>query len=412
MREAINLTEEHEDSLLRVYCLGSFKVIQPGESAAVEVASTHKAWMLFKFLVAQKGAPIPTQSILDVFWPNRKNPQDTAALRTALSRLKTMLCPSKTGQRYSDAVIFRKETCRLNINIPIFIDIVEFERQCALAYQVGLKDRRAGVNLYLDALELYQGDFLAEDLYLEWAGLPREHYRRLYLDSTKEAAAWLIDLNEYQTARRILEQGLAKDPYLEELHYLLLQVFVKQGEIKAALKHYSYCTNLLYKELGAKPSEGLKRIYQMIREQTITGFNYANLKDELAQQAQFAGPMFCDPDQFWSFLLFERRRMIRYKGETGLVILKLKVGNPNDGEPRPKVREFLEQALRQCLRSSDLVCYLSGDQLAMLLPGTGLHGSSVAVEHIKGIFQQRVPPQQVIIQASIKLIPQMNKEDE
>lgn len=411
MGEAINISEYQENALFRICCLGSFKVFQPDAATPLGIGSNHKAWALLKFFVMHKDAPIPTQYILDIFWPNRRNPGDTAALRTALSRLKTMLGWPKTGPYQSDLVIFRKDTCRLNGNSNIWLDIVEFEKQCALAFQIGLKDRRAGVNIYLAALELYQGDFLADDPYLEWTGLPREHYRRLFLDSIKEAAAWLIELNEFSMAHQILEKGLAKDPYVEELHYLLLQVYIKQSEIKAALKHYAYCTNLLYRELGVKPSEGLKRIYQMIREKTIISLDMLTLKDELAQQAQFSGPMFCETDQFWNFLLFERRRMARNGGETSLVILKVKPVSSGAEERQSRLKEVLEQAIRQSLRSSDLVCYLSGDQLALLLPGAGLPGSDTALAHIKKIFHQFVPPSQITLQPKVKLIPQINLED-
>lgn len=132
------------------------------------------------------------------------------------------------------------------------------------------------------------------------------------------------------------------------------------------------------------------------------------LKDELAQQAQFAGPMFCKADQFWNFLLFEKRRMLHRGGETALVIVMVKT-HPN-GETPYNIKDVLEQAIRQSLRNIDLGCYLSGKQMAILLPMTGLKGSNTAIEHIKAIFHRYIPPQQVTLHTRVKLIPQI-KED-
>lgn len=401
-----------DSTILRIYCLGSFKVVLPGAPEPLGEGSSHKSWALLKYMAVYKGSPIPTERIMDTFWPNRKNLNDTAALRTALCRLKTMLQPVKSSLRNPSMILFRKDTCRLNTSAPVWIDSAEFEKQCALAHRVGQKDRKAGIQFYLDTLELYQGDFLAEDLYQEWTTLPREYYRRLFVESTGEAAGWLIEMQNYHQARQIIEKGLERDSLVEELHYLLLQTLEKQNEIKAALKHYLYCTHLLANELGVKPSEKMKKIYRILREKHIPHIEHFDLKDELGKQSQYTGPMVCEPDIFWNFVLFTRRQMSRNGGESTLVILEVLATEDQDRKLKFKIVEKLENVARRCLRKSDLICRLGERQLALLLPGTSCHGSNAAVDHIKNSFFQMVPPTHATLQAKIKEIPAVGRENE
>ena len=252
-------------SVLRVSCLGTFGVVRPGESQTIGVGSGHKSWLLLKYLAAHKGTPVPTQRIMDIFWPERRFPEDTSALRTAVSRLESMLEPRRTAYCKHPYIIYRKDACAFNINTPCWLDIEEFERSCAMAHRLGRGDRAGAVDLYGDALDLYRGDFLAEDLYLDWTVLPREYYRRLFLDACKEAASWLIEMGDYMRACMLLERAIQADPLVEEFHILLMRALIGLGKNRAAREHYTYCSGLLYRELGVRPADELKQLYQQVK---------------------------------------------------------------------------------------------------------------------------------------------------
>lgn len=58
----------------------------------------------------------------------------------------------------------------------------------------GQKKPRQALKACLDALELYRGgEFLAEDLYAEWAQEYREHYHKLYVELVLRAGRLLLD---------------------------------------------------------------------------------------------------------------------------------------------------------------------------------------------------------------------------
>ncbi len=370
-------------SVLRIYCLGVFRVLRPGEHQAIGTISKHKMWLLFKYLIAHKGSAVQTEKIMELLWP-KSLPNDTTTLRTTISRLKSLLEPARAGYQRSSYIIYSKESCAFNLHTSFWLDVDEFESLCASAHQLGNRNRSKATELYLQALSLYQGDYLAEDPDLEWALVPREYYRRLFIDATAEVAQWMLENKEWDKAEITVKQAIRIDPYTEKLQILLMKAFLGLGNLKAAAEHYSYYSSFLYKELGVKPSEEWKRLYKQLRHPNADSPGNRILEGKIEMFVKENGPMVCEVDFFWNYLLFERRRLDRNGGESILVIIgqthhSLETGNQN----QPAMIAGLELKVYQRLRKSDLICKLDGIHLALLLPSTGRAGAEIIISQIK-----------------------------
>ncbi len=394
-------------SVLQIFCLGVFHVIRPGEDNPIGIVSKHKMWLLFKYLITHKGSVIPTQRIIDLLWPDYQDPSDTAILRTTISRLKSLLEPKRTSYRKSSYLIYCKDSCAFNLHTSYWLDIEEFENLTNLAHRLGPNNRKTAIELYLQALELYQGDFLAEDLDLEWAVIPREHYRRLYIDSASELASWLIDGHEFSKAYHILKTAVKIDPYAENLHILLMRALLGMGELKTAAEHYTYYSTLLYKELGVKPSAEWKRLYKQMRETGSEDPNKLILEGEWEKYiSSDSGPFICEPDFFWSFLLLERRRLARNGGESSLVVLEVTKTSSfkNVTNKSEEGLEYFEAKICQKLRRSDIVCKLDEYHWALFLSATGSEGSSFVIAQIKEFFTKHFAASQYLLNVKIRKV--------
>jgi Response regulator containing CheY-like receiver and SARP domains len=393
----------HRDSLLQIYCLGEFRVLRPGEQQAIGAASRHKMWLLFKYLVAHKGSAIRTEKIIEILWPGSSDPSDTATLRTTISRLKSLLEPHRSGYQRSSYVIYSKDSCVFNSHAPFWLDTDEFESLCAAARRLGENNRSRAIGLYLEALDLYQGDFLTEDPDLDWAVIPREHYRRIFIDSLLEVAAWFLENREYSKACTLLRRSIQIDPYVEELQILLMKTLLGMGNLKAAAEHYSYCSSFLYKELGVKPSAEWKSLYKQMRdpEQQSTGMRI--MEGNIEEMAADCGPLVCEADFFWNFILFERRRLSRFGGESSLAVLELVYDNPGDANKTvADDMNELESIVYHRLRICDITCRLDARHLAILLPYTGVEGGRMIMQQVKEMFRQKINRSQPSLQFKIK----------
>jgi DNA-binding SARP family transcriptional activator len=389
------------NSVLQIFCLGVFRVIRPGETMPVGVTSKHKMWLLFKYLVAHKGSGIHTEKIMELLWPGSENPTDTAILRTTISRLKSLLEPQRTVYQRSSYILYCKDSCAFNLHAPFWLDIDEFESSCTVAHRLGGSNREMAIELYLDALNFYQGDFLTEDPDLEWAIIPREHYRRLFIDSTLEISAWLVENHEYTKASALLRRAIKIDPYVEGMQILLMKTMLGMGELKAAAEHYSYCSSFLYKELGVKPSAEWKSLYKQLREPETESTGKRILEGNLETVMKDCGPLVCETDFFWSFLLFERRRLARLGGESSLIIFELSSGDPrNIAEAFVELQSMAYGRLRKC----DITCQLDERHLGVLLPFTGVEGGKITAFQIKEVFTKKINPTRPVLQFKVKRI--------
>lgn len=408
--EFVSKTLENKNLPLRIFCFGTFRVILPNETKSICLGSRHKLWSLFKYLVANKGTAIPTLNIMDLFWSERKEYMDTSPLRTTVCRLKSALQSAREqGKKGLSYIIYHQDTCVFNTNSNYWLDIEEFERLCLEAKRLGQYDRLSALQLYQKAFELYQGDFLSEDLYQEWTNDFRERYHQIFLDSVREAARWYLEFNDYQQTRIIIQQAIKIDCFIEELHVLLIKALLGMGELLAAAEHYTMCSKMFYKEFGIQPSKELKQLYREIKERSERNlFNSKELilKGNLEKIDDQNEPFVCEPELFWSIILVERRRLIRHQGETSLIFFELVAidGEELADEMKKKAMLSLEMILRKNLRKSDVICVLDDTHLGILLPLTGDSGNKQVLSVIEQDFYDEFEASQVKLEFKCKVI--------
>jgi DNA-binding SARP family transcriptional activator len=146
----------------------------------------------------------------------------------------------------------------------VWIDAAEFERllEAAQAMEALGEDP---TELYREALELSEGDFLADyPQYDAWC----ERERERLADRYKEAALKLArlrflagdDLGAATWAQRLIE----RDVCAEEAYRIAMAAQYRQGDRPMALRTYDRCVIALDEELGVDPMPETQRLYERI----------------------------------------------------------------------------------------------------------------------------------------------------
>ncbi len=104
------------------------------------------------------------------------------------------------------------------------------------------------------------------DFYAEWAELPREHYRQLYLDTLVSLAELYEQRGDLSEAAEMLRLALEKDSALETAHRGLMRIFAKRGQATRAFRQYDLCREVLGRELGVEPSPETVAALEDVRE--------------------------------------------------------------------------------------------------------------------------------------------------
>jgi hypothetical protein len=177
--------------------------------------------------------------------------------------------------------------------------------------------------------------------------------------------------NRYQDIISVCEKTMGIDTYDEKVHVAFLEALVATNRIAHARMHYSYITELLYRDLGISPSAELKETYAKIsgNAKYIQHDMDAILSSFSDEERAAEGPYFCDEEIFHELFKLERRRLQR-NGQSNCLML-LTVSNANFGIPSSEVlkaaRNALKDVLMASLRKGDVVCVWNDAQLLVML---------------------------------------------
>jgi tetratricopeptide (TPR) repeat protein len=149
---------------------------------------------------------------------------------------------------------------------PCWIDTEAFQR----SYEMGRRDAEGerwslAVRAYRQALSLYRGDYLVEDLYAEWADPFREHWRNLKFDILEGLSNCHLRLGQYRAAAECCQQVIAAEPYLERAYRQKMRCHHVAGDYGLALQTFAACREAL-KELGVEPSPETVAAYREVHE--------------------------------------------------------------------------------------------------------------------------------------------------
>ena len=214
---------------------------------------------LLGYLIVNRHRPLTRAEVAEVLWQETDATRARRCLSTALWRLrqaipKTDIVSSKMqGERIS-----------LNWSLPGWIDVVIFERKAAAGLDLDPTSLgRKQLRHLQEAAALYRGDLLA-GLDDDWVMIERQRLRNIYLDVLMRLAEAHDARQESEAALIFARRLSALDPLREDVHRLIMRLFIKGGNRGKAIEQYRICQGELGSELGVEPMEETKALYAEI----------------------------------------------------------------------------------------------------------------------------------------------------
>jgi DNA-binding SARP family transcriptional activator len=222
---------------------------------------------VLKYLLVHRERPVRKETLMETFWPGADPDASRNRLNVALSSLRRSLRPVVSDM---PVVLHHEGTYRFNPALTIWIDVEAFEQRAA----VGIKLHRAGdlpaASLALcDAVDLYRGSFVEDDLFEEWMSPPRERLRVLFLDLLDRLGDIAFTQGNYDTCIDVGRKILADDSCREDTHRRLMRCYGRQGRPHLALRQYHACVRSLRSELAVDPSAETIALYEDIRQHRL-----------------------------------------------------------------------------------------------------------------------------------------------
>jgi DNA-binding SARP family transcriptional activator/ATP/maltotriose-dependent transcriptional regulator MalT len=225
---------------LSVQTLGRFRVLFDGEPVAASSWQSRKARDLLKILIARRGRPVPRDELMGSLWPDEEGEKVANRLSVALSTLRTVLDPAKrTSSNYF--IVSDREACRLDLG-HVAVDVESFLSEARRGLALARSGEPGAGEVLRRAESAYNGDFLEENPYDDWALGLRDEARAVYLDTCRALAGEAQSRGDAVDAARYLRRLLERDPYDEAAHLQLVHVLLvggQHGEARRAYRTYS-----------------------------------------------------------------------------------------------------------------------------------------------------------------------------
>jgi len=224
--------------------------------------------LLLKAIIAHRSHGVPKDVLIEALWPEASPESGERNFKVILHRLRRILEPDMNkdfGSAYihlkANLVSLDEELCHVDID-----DFLSLYRKGAQKHDEG--DIRSAIGLFKQALELYTGDFLAEDLYASWADPKRNELRERHISLLFQVGELLEKQGNLKTANDYYRKIIHIEPTLETAYQRLILNYSNRGMRNAALKTYEDCARILRDELNTEPDPLTTSLYKRVLQNT------------------------------------------------------------------------------------------------------------------------------------------------
>jgi DNA-binding SARP family transcriptional activator len=148
----------------------------------------------------------------------------------------------------------------------VWIDVLELVRAVKRGEELeSAGSISAAFEAYQQAMLLASKGELASDCYAEWIDPARDHIRDTIRGAALSIGRIALRNGLYSAGIEAVNAQLTRDPYDEESHRILIELYRESGNRTAALKQFEKCRAVLMEEFGVEP----ERETQMLRRQLV-----------------------------------------------------------------------------------------------------------------------------------------------
>ncbi|MCB0208321.1 MAG: tetratricopeptide repeat protein [Anaerolineae bacterium] len=193
--------------------------------------------------------------ITTALWPDLDPDKASSTFHQTLRRLRDTMFET------SDYIVVKDDYYQINPKYLDWCDVITFEKLLERIPQV---DPEEALNLQMEIIALYRGEFLAGFELEEWGMHYRTWYETKFLQAVKLASERLLEQNLPQEALHVIHQGLAYDYFREDLHRAAFKAYVQLGLHDHLRTHYATLRDILKQEFNAPPDPNTVSLYEQV----------------------------------------------------------------------------------------------------------------------------------------------------
>ncbi len=227
---------------------------------APDAWTTKRARDIFCYIAASPHRRVEKDVLIELFWTDEDSETVEKNFHPTISHIRKALNSRQSFKQ--NFIKFRDGAYQLNPELSYSIDTEEFENAIAEAETAKENDDTENFRINLEkANELYRGEYIA-GVYDDWAEERRPFYAEQHSRVLSALAKLAIGEKKWSNAIKYAGEILQTDPYREDAHRFIMQVFAAQGKRAKIKEQFDTLKELLKKELGVAPAPKTQRLFQ------------------------------------------------------------------------------------------------------------------------------------------------------
>lgn len=249
-----------ETSPLDVRALGPLEIRRDGVPLASSAWKYAKPRELLLHLLAHRDGRTREQIGL-LFWPDASATQVKNSFHVTLHHMRKAI-----GR--ADLIVFEKDRYRIAWEAGVRFDASIFEESVtsSLATLKRRPDDASALQQLSEAIELYRGDFLAEEGAGDWHLDLRDRLRGLFVSASMMVGRRFAQSGAHSDAAAAFRRAAIADELNEDAHRQLMTALARAGDRTDALSQYERLARLLRTDLDAEPAAATRSLYERLRQ--------------------------------------------------------------------------------------------------------------------------------------------------
>jgi len=247
---------------LTLFLLGPFHAGLDGEEVAEFKSQRVRALLAYLAVEVDRSHSRPTLAAL--LWPEWSDQEAINNLRYALYNLRHAIQDQQADPPY---LLIDRDTIQFNPTSQVHVDVLRFIQLLQADQNRPMLGERLA-----EAIQLYRGEFLegfASPDSLEfdqWMTQKREELHHQLVEALGTLTDCYAAQGNYIAALKTAQRQVETEPWQEQGHRQLLRLLAVSGQRNAALVHYQHYAQQLQQELGVKPDEETRQLFELIQQ--------------------------------------------------------------------------------------------------------------------------------------------------
>lgn len=362
--------------------------------------------MLTKLLVyffCHRNGNITVQELGEVLWPDDTSDNPAGALKNLMYRLRTIIKKEWGGKEF---IMTGRGSYSWNPAYELEIDTEQFEEDCKMAAKAETDEDK--ILYYKRAVISYKGMFVPKLSGEYWVTSLATYYHSTYLAAVKKLADILSVYRRYEEMAQICSMAISLDNLDEELHCWFIKALIGQNKQNLAVEHYQKTVDLLYENLGIRPSKELRDVYEeLLKQQHEQELDLSKIQKELKADDSGKGAFLCEYGVFKKSYHLEIRRAGRLGMSIYLSLITLyptaKLAKDSDvyQSTMKAGMDLMQQVLLSSLRTGDVISKYSASQFIVMLPTCQYETATMVMERIQEKFYESDKKRKLVIRYSV-----------